>query len=120
MPATRSWMKSVNWNWGPRHGPQTPNLRRSRGNPAPPRPPTLGAPRGTPGAPRFPPCSLPAGPLGVRSRQHGKDLHHLRLAVLHLDDEAAPVRVPLVVHVHVHEQAGLLGRREQVVVEAVA
>src|SRR3989449_1457384 len=56
----------------------------------------------------------------VGAAEHSDRLDDHRLLVLHLDDEARPIETPLLVHVQVHEEAGLLGGGEHVVVEAGA
>ena len=100
----------------PARGHPRPGARASpaaRGRPARARVATR--PRATPAE------ELQAGYLQARlvyGPPSSPDLRHLRLLVLHLDDEARPVDVALVVHVDVHEEARLVGRREHVVVQA--
>src|ERR1700741_1468681 len=62
--------------------------------------------------------ALLAGPLLVAASQHRDGLHHRRLLVLHLDDEALAVHAALLVHPGVQQQARLLDGGEQVSVQA--
>src|SRR5262245_50791290 len=62
--------------------------------------------------------ALLARTLLVSAAEHTDGLEHGRLLVLDLDDEALAIDAALLVHPHVHEQARLLGDREQIVVQA--